>query len=233
MRAITLPRHTRDSMTLQIPYGEAWLLERLALYRLPVWGLGRSEHAIRDWLNRGFHNLSPADLRRTLRRLFDARDIAAFDEDDEAAFNPTDDQLMAALRRQNKTLYCGATEQGGMRWESLATPDWNRFFTDCGWNGECVEITAGSHERLIEIVNGSVILWRVSMDAASLDVECVRPWQALAWKSLPSGFRAIVPYTDNWQPKSREEAAAEHKKTCPRQVTLRTWATSICGHAYV
>ena len=130
-------------------------------------------------------------------------------------------------------MYCGVTVQGGMRWESLATPDWNRYFEDGGWDGT-VEITAGSHERLVEIVNGSELLWHVSMDAATLDIDCLRPWEVLPWKTLSAGFRSTVRYIDlPFENKSRDEVIAEHKKTWPRHVELRTWATSICGHAYV
>ena len=45
---MTLPKPTPIAME----YGEAWLLEILALMRLPVGRLRRNEKAMREWLNR-------------------------------------------------------------------------------------------------------------------------------------------------------------------------------------
>ena len=47
-------------------YGEAWLLETLAIFRLPVGCMKRPERPMKEWLNRGYHKLANEDLRNTL-----------------------------------------------------------------------------------------------------------------------------------------------------------------------
>jgi hypothetical protein len=215
-------------------HGEAWLLETLAMFRLPIWCLTRKEQAMREWLNRGHHGLTEAELVRTLQRLFASRDIEAFSDDDDNGFRPSERQLQAALRKVDKDTYCGVSQQGGARWESLATPDWRRYFADCGWDGTHVEITAGSPDRLLEIVDNSEILWRVTMNANSLDIQEISSWEPVHWKHLREGFRASVQYQKlPFIFLSREEVKSEHRRTWQRHVELRTWATSICGQAYV
>lgn len=217
-----------------IPHGEAWLLETLAMFRLSIWRLTWNERTVREWLNRGFHQLSPSDLERVLRDLFDRGDIEAFYRDDDDGFTPSARQLQAALQRQDKDMYCGVSRQGGVRWESLANPNWARYFQDCGWDGGQVEITAGSRSRLLEIVENSKVLWDVAMDAESLEIRHTTPWNPLPWKHLPDGFRANVRYDElPFVVRSREATEAEPRETWNRYVQLRTWATSICGNAYV
>ena len=45
-------------------YGEAWLLETLAIFRLPVGCMKRPERPMKEWLNRGYHKLAEEDLRK-------------------------------------------------------------------------------------------------------------------------------------------------------------------------
>jgi hypothetical protein len=220
----------------QIPFGEAWLLETLSLYCAPLWCLTREEREMKDWLNRGHHRLGFQDLKETLLRMFQAGDIQAFAKGDDSGFMPTERQLDDALGKKDKETYCGVTEQGGTRWEGLACPNWNRYFQDCDWNTaeHSVEVTAGSRERLTEIVAGSKILWHNTMDASSLNIETLRPWQAVHWKTLEVGYQAIVRYSDlPYDFHSRDEYIASRLQDRERYLELRSWATSICGFALV
>jgi hypothetical protein len=216
-------------------HGEAWLLETLAMFRLPVYCLTRNEHRMREWLNRGHHGLATNELVQTLQRLFESGDIEAFsDYDDDHGFCPSESQLQAAIQKRDKNMTCSVSRQGWARWESLANPDWRRYFEDIGRDGSHMEITAGSRDRLLEIVDNAEILWRVKMNSHALVIERIAPWEPFPWKRLPEGFRANVPYEEIPSMfRSWEDAEAEHRRTRQRHVELRTWAKSICGHAYV
>lgn len=214
-------------------FGEAWLLETLAMYRLPVSRLTRCERSMNKWLNRGYHRLSRTELVQTLARLFEQGDIDAYHETD--CYNPASlEELIGGLGDSECTLHCGATRKGGNRWEQLAEPVWARYFEDCGWDGEYVEITAATRERLNELVSNADILWHCRMSVAREGITELSVWEPFLWKTLPRGFRANVRYERiRFSPKSREEVIREHRRMCSRQVELRTWATSICGNAYV
>ena len=221
---------------MTMPYGEAWLLETLSMSRVWISLLASREQVLRAQLNRGFHRLSRSELKKTLVSLFARGDIEAYTGEARSGFTPTTSELESALEEQYqyRVTYCGVTKQGGMRWEALARPDWSRYVQDRGWNGETVEITAGSRPRLLEVVANAETLWLVSMDETSLDVQQLAPWDPLPWKQLPQGFRAIICYKDvPYVYQAREELEAEHRKRMPRHLRLRNWATSICGHAYV
>jgi hypothetical protein len=85
-------------MSTAITHGEAWLLEMGVRYLLPICGLDRSDEDLHLWLLGGGHGLSRSQLQSTLRRLFDVGDISAtIDDVDCPPFNPTDEQLDAAL----------------------------------------------------------------------------------------------------------------------------------------
>lgn len=221
-------------MDSSIPYGEAWLLETLVMYRIPVWGLTRGERAIREWLNRGYHDLSRSEFEWTIKHLFASGQVEAYRDGADVGFNPTPSELDAALSRKDKQMYCGVTASGGERWESLAAPDWSRFFWDSCWEENTVEITAGSDERVIEVVANAELLWGCYMEATRLDVARVEPWQALPWKSLAVGFRTVVSYTRPTCIGTPTYAIPEGPAArWSRHVQLRTWATSICGRPYV
>jgi len=78
----------------ELYHGEAWLLELVAMERVPVWCLMRGEADMRAWLNRGFHNLSRSAVKHTLRQLFGQGDIEAFLDDDEKGFIPSELQSL-------------------------------------------------------------------------------------------------------------------------------------------
>lgn len=214
-------------------YGEAWLLETLAIFRLPVGCMKRPERPMKEWLNRGYHKLAIEDLRNTLANLFRRGDIDAF-YDDEMLKPAGLNDFLSALDDRKSTMHCGVTSSGGKRWEDLAKPDWSRYFDTIGWDGEKVEITAGSQERIAELVSNSEVLWRCTMNLNNDSIQSVEPWEPFAWKTLQVGYTTTVRYVEiPFVPRPREEIEEEHRRNWPRYVELLSWASSICGHAYV
>ncbi len=214
-------------------YGEAWLLETLAMFRLPVGYMKRPERPMKEWLNRGYHRLSNEALVSALAKMFRHGDIDAF-YDDEMLKPAGLSDFLASLDDRNSTMHCGVTRAGGERWEDLAKPEWSRYFEDVGWDGENVEISAGSQERIAELVSKADILWRCTMNLKQDSIQPVKPWQPFAWKTLPVGYTAIVRYVEvPFIVRPREEMEEEHRRIRPRYIKLRSWALSICGHAYV
>jgi hypothetical protein len=214
-------------------YGEAWLLETLAIFRLPVGYMKRLELPMNEWLNRGYHRLSDEALVSTLAEMFRRGDIDAF-YDNEMLKPAGLNDFLEALDDRNSTVHCGVSRAGGERWEALARPEWSRYFEDVGWDGKSVEITAGSQERIVEIVSHADILWRCTMSLNKDSVQPVTPWEPFPWKTLPVGYTATVRYVEvPFVDRPKEEVKEEHRRIWPRYVKLRSWASSICGHAYV
>ena len=150
-------------------YGEAWLLEILALHRLPVHCMTRAERPMSEWLNRGYHHLSKEALVSTLTSMFQSGEIDAY-HDDDMEKPATLRQFLLALGELDSTMHCGVTQGGGKRREDLAEPDWSRFFEDVGWDGENVEITAATRDRLIELVSNADVLWQCNMSVAEVSI---------------------------------------------------------------
>jgi hypothetical protein len=212
---------------MHISHGEAWLLEVAVDLILPIRQLALPSNKLRVWLNRGSHNLNAAQLEYTLRRLFDDGQIFACDLGNERRRIPTDSELADAIAGRIAMAY-GLTEQGGEYWESLADPDWSRYFEAIGWNGETVTLFAGSRDRLIELVENSQLLWGARMNAAKLEIGQLHPWQATYWKSLLVGYESVVPY------QAYERSAHFAAKERAKYIELRRWCKSICtreGHA--
>lgn len=223
----------------ELPHGEAWLLEIAVRYELAIHTL--TSPNLREWLNRGSHELSRPELFRTLRRMFDLGDIEAFQRNVtsdaiNSFFSPSDSELEAALSRSDKGLTYRLTIQGASRWEALANPNWTRYYQDWGWTGTHVQIIAASRERLDELIENSETIWGVVMPKSGIVIEVFRPWRiAPHWKQLPEGFRAEVPYKESWSlddvlnPPTATERE-EHRREYSR---LRHWADSICGNCHV
>jgi len=223
-------------MTAQLPYGEAWLLEALAFSPCALWRLSYNERDMRDWLNRGYHGLGPQELRQTLLRMFQAGDIEARPRDDVARFTPTETQLEEALCRRDKTTICRCTARGGARWEALAKPTWSRYFESFYEDDDTLEITAGSRERLLELVANSQTILSVTVDKSKLDIECIQPWQPVRcrWKSLDVGYRSLVHYSDFPKYRRSDDGSmvrepADDSQDPWSQARYIHWATSICG----
>ena len=188
---------------------------------------------MKEWLNRGYHKLSKEELVRVLASLFRRGDIDAF-YDDEMLKPAGLNDFLSALDNRRSTMHCGVTPAGGKRWEDLAKPDWSRYFEDVGWDGENVTITAGSQERIAELVSNAEILWQCTMNLNKDSIQPLKPWEPFAWKTLPVGYTAIVRYVEiPFIVRPREEIVEEHRRNRPLYVELRSWASSICGHAYV
>jgi hypothetical protein len=150
---------------------------------------------------------------------------------DELSSNPVSlQEFLDALKSTCPKLHCGVTIEGGALWESLAQPDWNRFFESYGWTANTVEITAGSKERLVELISNSELLWQRKMVIAENAIECFSPWMPLAWKSLPVGYRAAVEFAESPPViRSQQELRSTYREEMNRIIELRRWGTSICG----
>jgi len=235
-----------------VPHGEGWILEIAITFHLGISNLTRSDESIRNWLNRGSHELSPPELRKTLRRLFDNRDLEAFypDDDtylcpsDERFFCPSDGQLDAALRGEDNRLAYRLTIQGASRWEKLANPNWARYFEQSSVGDNTYEVIAGSRERLLELVRESKTLWQVTISATDLDIQALRPWRVKHWKTFPVGYRVLAEYFESpWLGES--DAVMEYMRQTPeerkgvldahwqRYIRIWHWADSICGYKVV
>ena len=211
-------------------YGEAWLLEILALMRLPVGRLRRNEQAMKEWLNRGYHGLSQEDLVLTLSKLFERQDIDAYCDNNYQSL-ATWEEFLLAMNDRNSPMHCGVTQAGGERWERLARPDWSRYFEYVGWDESTVEITAGTPERLLELIANADLLCDCSkMELGDNCITTVSPWETSTWKTLPQGFRATVRFVRNpFIPRPREQILEESRKRAARYAEICTWATSIRG----
>lgn len=221
-----------------IPHGEAWLLETLAIWQVPICCLSYNELQMHRWLLRGSHRLSPHDLEETLERLFVRHDIEAhrhIDPDDSnAEVALTWDEFRDALNSSDCSLYCGVTAQGGVRWESLAKPDWSRYFDGEISHQSSCSITAGSHSRLLELLENSRFLWHYEIDLPTISITRVVPWSPFPWKQLSEGVLANFSYEETpYTYQSPEQIRAEFQRTRDRYIELRSWATSICGLLWV
>jgi len=230
----------------KLPHGEAWLLEIAVTYHLSIASLTSSN--LDNWLNRGHHHLSSLELRHTLRRMFDHGDIEAFYQDDDTYLCPSDErffcpsnaQLEDAVNGKDRRLCYRLTVQGALRWESLANPNWNRYYEQSTSSDNSYELIAGSQERLLEIIRESKTLWGVIMCTTDLEIETLRPRQVAHWKTLPIGYRTLVEYTESSSvdvmeyvrqtPEEREKARKAGRR---KYVRVAHWADSICGHAFV
>ncbi|MCR9297162.1 MAG: hypothetical protein NXI32_31060 [bacterium] len=173
-----------------------------------------------DWLNRGYHALSPDDLIATLTRMFERGDIDAYYNDD---FNKpaTIDTFLKGLGNSECNLHCGVTHAGGKRWEQLANPDWDRYFEGFGWDGDNVLLLATTLERLDELTANAEVLWNCKMTLANNDIIEIVPWEPFTWKTLPRALKATVRYIKcEFVPRSREQIMIEHEKDWPREVEL-------------
>lgn len=194
------------SSVLGIPYGEAWLLQTAVKYFVPLTLLAMSDEAIYWQFYHSSHHMTRDELLQTLWALFERGDLIA-DHELLGEHVPTREQISAALvppvRQPNggvawgtgpdAPLSYGLSPAGAARWERLAKPDWARYFAMEGFEEheqECREVVAGSRNHLDELLQHSRGLWGREIDAGSLELDVVTPWEATYWKTLPAGYRA-------------------------------------------
>lgn len=211
-----------------MPHGEAWILETLCLHDVPMWCLTRNEEQMREWLMRGSHGLSLNDLREVLNRLFMSGDLVAFYYDDMVEFTPSVQQVDQALSRQDTELLCGASAQGGARWEKLAEVRWDLFYEDSNRDAQSFELRAVTKDRIYEVLAYADILWRVRPNLAAVEFTALSPFRPFRWKELPTGFCAYVQFvTVDLGP--RWDVYEFFARTDARRRSFQDWMHSICS----
>ena len=227
-------------MSAGISHGESWLLEMGVRHQLPICGLARSDEDLHLWLLCGGHGLSTRELQSTLRRLFDTGDISAtIDDTARPPFNPTNEQLEKALSRGTGKggpylRYC-LTFQGGRRWESLASPNWGRFFDRKGLDDGRTQIVAGSRDRLLELLNKSEDVWGIRIHQAETVFDELPSWEATDWKTLSTGYVATCVLEDTNSP-CAFNFSFDYRNQLKHQEKYRSlveWCSSLLGHPLV
>lgn len=170
--------------------GEYWLLDSVVEAWCPlVWLVSED---IEGAFNKRNHGLKRGELVTVLDRLFQRGDLLA--KQIESEFVPAQADIEEALDGRRDCLY-GLTSQGGVRWEEVSHPQWERYITACVYadpqDGEIV----GSDRALVEKYDSlSHYAWDISVVADSRRWDVLQPWQATYWKTLPLGHRVRFSY---------------------------------------
>jgi hypothetical protein len=150
-------------------------------------------------LNRINHGLSFEETAIVLNRLFRQGDLLAgfgSDFDDVTyypinGFTPSLEETIDAL--ENKLYMCYfLTQQGGNRWESASSPNWNKFFV--GFTGsEESDLYSANRDLLAEYLKVCHLISygssRYLPISETVIWEELSPWNATYWKSFPLGYR--------------------------------------------
>lgn len=219
-------------MQKTLSLGEAWLLETLALYQVPLWCLARDREVIHEWLLRGSHGLTQRELASTLNYLFESRDLEAFYNDEakevDLPFIPTLNQVRLAFERTDQKIHCRVSHQGGKRWEHLANPRWDLFYEDSMWDEPTFEIVGASKERISTVLSFADVLWHINIDWNSVNFHRTSPFRPFHWKTLPEGFGTSVKFS-HIKFRSGPEITNFIESNREKNSRFQYWMTSICG----
>lgn len=99
---------------------------------------------------------------------------------------------------EEKDFFVCLTEKGGMRWEQIFKPKWDKYFvinsTIENTSHEEIEVEAGSKETL-EFILGQI---QDKIILGSLeDVSLVTPWKPVYWKVLDNGYSSKFKILEN------------------------------------
>lgn len=171
---------------------EYWLLDSVVEAWYPLVWLVSDD--VEGSFNKRHHRLERGELVTVLNRLFQRGDLLA--KQNESEFVPASSDIEEALDGRLDCLY-GLTSQGGVRWEEVSHPQWERYIA--AWvyadpqEGEIV----GSDRTLVEKYDSlSEYVWDISVVADSRRWDVLQPWQATYWKTLPLGHR--VRFSFEW-----------------------------------
>jgi hypothetical protein len=203
----------------QLTSGEAWILEACALRGLPVIGLTYNPKEMYDWLLRRHHGLNNHELRDTLASLCQRGYLEFSNFNDEAGFCPTLAEIEDSLQHWQAQIYCQVTPTGGELWETLAQPNWQRYFNDSYPESNILLLQTGSEERWWELAHNAERLWHIEIESTTLNVCRMQPWWPTHWKQLSCGFEGEI----RFQHSDREEGMPVSE-----QQKLRQWAGRIC-----
>lgn len=171
---------------------EYWLLDSVVEAWYPLVWLVSDD--VEGSFNKRHHRLERGELVTVLNRLFQRGDLLA--KQNESEFVPASSDIEEALDGRLDCLY-GLTSQGGVRWEEVSHPQWERYIA--AWvyadpqEGEIV----GSDRTLVEKYDSlSEYVWDISVVADSRRWDVLQSWQATYWKTLPLGHR--VRFSFEW-----------------------------------
>lgn len=194
-------------MTQRLNRGEFWLLAcaveysiPLPLLALPEWVPGGTMDTIDICLNRQGHGLDFQRLVDTLLQLLRDGWIELgrpFANEPEPLSNLAGDEIAAFLRERcaaRARVFYWLTAQGGAVWESFARPQWERFLaSSCEFpeDGSTFEqrhtVETSDWQWLDKYLRAQAV--EQVVEAGSMTLEELRPWQATYWKTLPFGLR--------------------------------------------
>lgn len=194
-------------MTQRFNRGEFWLLASsveysipLPLLALPEWVPGGTMNTIDICLNRQGHGLGFQALVDTLlqaRRNGWIEFGRPFMGDSVPLSEPDADEIAAFLRERGRgldTVHYWLTTEGGAAWESFARPQWHRYLVSSCQFPEDGSTFERSHT--IETLDWQWLdkylraqAAEQVVEAGSMTLDELRPWQATYWKTLPFGLR--------------------------------------------
>lgn len=205
-------------MTLRLSRGEFWLLATAVEYSIPLphlalpeWVPGGTMDTIDIILNRQGHGLGFQALVDTLaqsRRNGWIEFGRPFPGKLAPVSDPDADEVAALLRERGRgleTAHYWLTADGGAAWESFARPRWNRYVID-----SCEFPEDGSTFERMTTIETSDWQWldrylrtqasEQVVEAGSITLTELRPWQATYWKTLPFGLRCTFRSTEHRLP---------------------------------
>jgi hypothetical protein len=147
--------------------------------------------------NKPSHGLHRDELVSVLDRLFRRGDLLAERMEKSVSkgfFVPTQTEIEEAFDGRLNCFY-GLTSQGGVRWEEVSRPQWERYITASQYfDPQEVEII-GSDRQMVEKYDSlSDYSMSVSVVAGSKQWDVLEPWEATYWKVLPLGHRVRFSY---------------------------------------
>ncbi len=173
----------------------------------------------RPWLREvaDDYYIAHSDMAITAYRLFQNGDILADmvnNEDSIPCVALTLSEISAHLKWEIGVTYC-LTSQGGARWETVAHPDWNRFYTcERYWNYHNSTASLNPRTYLEKEEEKEFVATVRQVAEKLLAIDCfvepdkyipgtevwdvLEPWQPIYWKTLPRGYRVHYKCRSNY-----------------------------------
>lgn len=202
-------------MTQRLSRGEFWLLAAAVEYGIPLpvlalpeWVPGGSMDTIDIALNRQGHGLAFAALVDTLMQSKRNGwiEFGRPFRNESAPISDSDaDEIAAFLRERGRgleTVHYWLNADGGAVWESFARPQWDRFieqgteYPEDGSPFERMTTIETSDWQWLDKYLRSQTSEQV-VEAGSITLAELRPWQATYWKTLSFGLRCTFRSTEH------------------------------------
>ena len=148
--------------------------------------------SLEEWFNRPHHGLDLTGVANTLRHLLTEGLIVLFPGNGEALHDDEEElrRLVEVGYRGPlfKTTYYGLTAAGGEAWEKVARPDWDRYIdSSFGTEPDAGEVICADPARAERYLFSPYQEHQPLPDCVRRD--CLEPWPATYWKTLPAGHR--------------------------------------------